>query len=214
MNGLRRAFHLRLVKAATRGRSAAVSLVILALTGAARARAQTANSVVVEPGDAAVTGFSGAPPPARSRPAIDPGGENIHRPRWPLAERFRSSGFAGPALAQLVRTPKSFYVMAQRDRPGLRRDPGRASPPNIYAAAIRPTACRSSRPGRTEYPSMSASGQAGADFMPGSVGRAAPRADLVRSGNRRRHRRGPPVRRCAGHGRAKNSGAALGGLAL
>ncbi len=170
MNGLRRAFHLRLVKAATRGRSAAVSLVILALTGAAGARAQTANSVVVEPGEAAVTGFSGAPQPARIALGEDPAAMTFIDLGGPSLRVVDLRRMGGPADAQLVGAPKPFTFAARDIGQAFGVVLDDADPPNIYVAATSVYGLPIVAPGADGAPAHVKSGAPGAAFMSGLWG--------------------------------------------
>ena len=164
------AFHLRLVRAAAHGCSAAFSLALVALVVAVGARAQTASSVVVEPGEAAVTGFSGAPQPARVAPGEDPAAKTFIDLGGPSLRVIDLRRMGGRAAAQLVGAPKPF-TFASRDVGqvfGVTLDD--ANPPDIYVAATSAYGLPIVAPSADGVLVHVKSGAPGATFMPGLWG--------------------------------------------
>jgi len=99
------------------------------------AGAQQAASVVVAPGEAAVTGFSGAPLPIEIAPGIDPGERTFIDLNGPTLRVVDLRHMHGPASAQLVGAPKPFSFNAAQIGQvfGVALDDNSA--PNIYVAA-------------------------------------------------------------------------------
>lgn len=151
-------------------RLAALGFALLALVASSAARAQIAPFAVVEPGEAAVTGFSGAPPPANIAPGEDPGGKTFIDLGGPSLRVVDLRDMGGPAAAQLVGAPKRF-TFAARDVGqvfGVALDDG--APPNIYVAATSAYGLPIVAPGPGGASVHVKTGAAGARFMPGLWG--------------------------------------------
>ena len=103
--------------------------------GATVARAQQAANVVVAPGNAAVTGFSGTLPPVQIPPGSDPGEKTFIDLHGPSLRVVDLQHMGGPPAAQLVGAPKPFtFGAAQIGQVfGVTLDDN--AQPNVYAAA-------------------------------------------------------------------------------
>jgi hypothetical protein len=123
---------------------------------------------LLAPGDAAVTGFSGALPPEAIAPGSDPADRTVIDPQGPSLRVIDLANMNGPAQAQLVQAPKPFTATAAQIGQVFAVALDDARPPNIYAAA-------SSAYG---LPIVAAdgtrlkTGALGARFMPGLFGPA------------------------------------------
>jgi hypothetical protein len=113
--------------------AAAVGFALLAL--APSGYAQEPPIEVIAPWNAAVTGFSGAPPPPQIAPGEDPAALTFIDPNGPSLRIVDLRHMQGPAAAQLVGAPKPFTVQASQIGQvfGVALDD--ASPTNIYVAA-------------------------------------------------------------------------------
>ncbi len=188
----------------------AVPLAFLAFP-AARLKAQQSQITVIAPGEAAVTGFAGAPPPPRIAPGDDPAALTFIDASGPSLRIVDLRHMGGPAAAQLVGAPKPFTVPASEIGQvfGVALDD--ASPPNVYVAASSSYGLPIVAPGPNGRVLHVRKGAPKAAFMPGLWGAqggpgsvwkidgASARVSLfadLRTGNR------------------VNSGAALGGLAF
>ncbi|HYA72279.1 MAG TPA: hypothetical protein VEF36_03880, partial [Roseiarcus sp.] len=161
--------------------------------------------------EAAVTGFSGASPPANIAPGEDPGEKTFIDLSGPSLRVVDLRHMGGPAAAQLVGAPKRF-TFAARDVGqvfGVALDDG--APPNIYVAATSAYGLPIVAPGAGGASVHVRTGVAGARFMPGLWGpRGGPgsiyRIDGVTG-------KVTLFANVTSDGRA-NSGAALGALAF
>ncbi len=141
----------------------------LAPTGAALAQ-QPPPFAVVAPGEAVVTGFSGAPLPVSIAPGEDPGAKTMIDLAGPSARVVDLRRPAGPAAGQFVDAPKPFTFAA--------RDVGQVFGvalddqvrPNIYLAATSVYGLPIVAPGPTGALVHVRTGAAGARFMPGLWG--------------------------------------------
>ncbi len=173
--------------------------------------AQQTSVAVIAPGNAAVTGFSGAMPPAQIAPGDDPDRLTFIDLNGPSLRIVDLQHMGGPPAAQLVGAPKPFTFTAAAIGQvfGVALDDN--EPPNVYVAASSAYGLPIVAPGPDGQPSHISVGAPGATFMrglwgpqggPGSIWKidgATARVSLFAS--------------VATNGRA-NSGAALGGLAF
>ena len=116
------------------GLAAAIGFGLLSLLPSGP-NAQQASPVVLDPGNAAVTGFSGALAPPQIAPGEDPAALTFIDPNGPSLRIVDLQRMGGSAAAQLVGAPKPFtFTAAQIGQVfGVALD--RGSPPNIYVAA-------------------------------------------------------------------------------
>jgi len=179
----------------------------LALGGPASAQPPAG---VYAPGEAAVTGFSGAVRPSEIAPGQDPDAQTFIDPEGPSLRVVDLGRMGGPPAAQFVGAPKPFTVSAKWIGQvfGVALDDN--SPANIYVAATSAYGLAIVAPGPDGRPQHIGSGAAGATFMPaqwgprggpgsiwridGATGQVTLFADVVTGGK-------------------ANSGAALGALA-
>jgi hypothetical protein len=162
-------------------------------------------------GNAAVTGFSGALPPAQIAPGVDPGKKtfiDLNGPSLRIVDLHNMGG--GPPQAQLVRAPKLFTFSAASIGQVFGVAIDDASHPNVYAAATSAYGLPIVAPGADGQAEHIALGAPKAAFMPGLwgpqggpgsiwkidglTGQVSLLANIAQSGS-------------------GNSGAALGGLA-
>src|ERR1700686_1559970 len=99
----------------------------------AAATAQQPQAPLYRPGDAVVTGFSGALPPVQIAPGDDPGQLTFINPQGPSLRIVDLQHMRGLAQAQLVSVPKPMTVSAATIGQvfGVALDD--STPPNIYA---------------------------------------------------------------------------------
>jgi hypothetical protein len=173
--------------------------------------AQQPPVAVVAPGNAAVTGFSGALPPAQIAPGDDPDRLTFIDLNGPSLRIVDLQHMGGPPAAQVVGAPKPFTFSAAAIGQvfGVALDD--SEPGNVYVAASSAYGLPIVAPGPDGQPSHIRAGAPGATFMrglwgpnggPGSIWKidgATARVSLFAN--------------VTTNGRA-NSGAALGGLAF
>jgi hypothetical protein len=168
------------------------------------------STTLLAPGDAAVTGFSGAVPPARiapgSNPAeatfIDLGGSSLR------IVDLRHMG--GVPSAQLVAAPKPMSFSAAQIGQVFAVAIDDATPPNIYVAATSSFGLPIVAPGPSGTLRHVGKGAAGASFMPGLFGpQGGPGSVWKINGTNGAVSRFATVM----VGSRDNSGASLGGLA-
>jgi len=100
------------------------------------ALAQTgAPAGILAPGNAAVTGFSEAHPPASVPPGTDPDDKTFIDLKGPSLRVIDLQNMGGPPQAQLVRAPKPYTATAAQIGQVFAVALDDASPPNIYVAA-------------------------------------------------------------------------------
>jgi hypothetical protein len=99
------------------------------------ALAQPAPAGILAPGNAAVTGFSGANPPAQIAPGIDPATKTFIDLDGPSLRIIDLQNMGGPPNAQLVPAPKPFTATAAQIGQVFSVTLDNNVPPNIYAAA-------------------------------------------------------------------------------
>src|SRR5439155_13294720 len=162
----------RYVQAGVRAAAAAAVLLICVVQGPL-AQAQTAPPAPLRPGNAAVTGFSGArwsttPLPSGTIPAdktyIDLDG--------PSLRVIDLGNLGGPPQAQAVAAPKPFTITAGQIGQVFAIALDDATPPNIYAAATSayglPIVVADAD--GDGFPDRARTGAPGARFMPGLFG--------------------------------------------
>lgn len=150
--------------------SAVAPALILICLGTGGAYAQQPSSGVLVPGNAAVTGFSGALPPIQIAPGIDPSEKTFIDLNGPSLRIFDLQHMGGPTAAQLVGAPAPFtFTAAQIGQLfGVAADD--ASPPNIYAAATSAYGLPIVAPGSDGQLQHIRIGAPNASFMPGLWG--------------------------------------------
>jgi hypothetical protein len=144
---------------------------ILAL--AAGASAQDARGLMA-PGDAAVTGFSGAPLPVQIAPGLDPAENTFIDLDGPSLRVIDLQDLRGPAVAQLVQTQKNFTARAGQIGQVFGVALDAAKPPDIFVAASSAYGLPivvADPDGQLKH---LRGGRQGARFMPGLWGTLAP----------------------------------------
>jgi len=131
----RKLFYLPLGDTSFAGALAGIAILIAALVSLDTASAQTAPSGILAPGNAIVTGFSGAPPPAQIAPGQDPGDLTFIDPNGPSAQVFNLQAPGAPPQAQVVPAPISLTVTAAQVGQVFGVTLDNATPPNMYVAA-------------------------------------------------------------------------------
>ncbi|HEY2532547.1 MAG TPA: hypothetical protein VGJ20_32210 [Xanthobacteraceae bacterium] len=156
------------------GRSVRCAVGALALTlicvGPTRSNGQQAPSVIVAPGNAAVTGFSGALPPIQIAPGADPGEKTFIDLHGPSLRVIDLQHMRGPPTAQLVGVSKPFtFTAAQIGQVfGVALDDN--SPSNIYVAATSAYGLPIVAPGADGQPQHVKAGAPNVAFMQGLWG--------------------------------------------
>ena len=191
-----------------------VAAAVLLLGLSVGALAQDARGLLA-PGDAAVTGFSGALPPIQLAPGIDPAEKTFIDLDGPSLEVFDLQDLRGPARAQLVRTPKSFSAKASQIGQVFGVTLDSASPPNIYVAASSAYGLPIvvGRVGRRTGPCPQGAGRARSS-CPGLWGAAAPEGGPGSIWKIDGASGAVSLFANVGYEGRKNSGPALGGLAF
>ena len=179
-----------------------------------RRRAGAGPRGLLAPGDAAVTGFSGAPPPVQLAPGVDPAEKTFIDLDGPSLEVFDLQDLRGPARSQLVRTPKPFSAKASQIGQVFGVTLDSASPPNIYVAASSAYGLPIVAAGGDGELVHIRKGQAGARFMPGLWGAAAPEGGPGSIWKIDGASSAVSLFASVGYEGRKNSGPALGGLAF
>jgi hypothetical protein len=98
---------------------------------------------VVANGNAVVTGFSGALPPAMIAPGVDPADKTFIDLQGPAARVFDLQAPGAPPQAQLLTAPKPFTVTAGQVGQVFGVALDNATQPNVFAAATSVGADRS-----------------------------------------------------------------------
>lgn len=145
----------------------AFALICLAAT---TSRAQQVANVIVAPGNAAVTGFSGAFPPVQIAPGTDPGATTFIDLHGPSLRVVDLQHMGGPPTAQLVGAPKPFTFSAAQIGQvfGVALDDD--ATPNIYVAATSAYGLPIVVSGADRQLHHVKAGAADAAFMPGLWG--------------------------------------------
>jgi hypothetical protein len=151
------------IAAARRGLVAALVVAAGTIHGGA-VLAQTAPGILA-PGNAAVTGFSGAAAPQTIAPGADPEDKTFIDLNGATFRIIDLQNMGGPPAAQLVSAPKPYTATAAQIGQVFAVALDNATPPNIYVAAT------------SAYglpivvgPNRTKRGRAGATFMPGLFG--------------------------------------------
>jgi hypothetical protein len=125
---------------------------------------------ILAPGEAAVTGFSGAPPPAEIAPGDDPAALTFIDLSGPSLRIVDLRSMDGPAAAQLVGAPKPFTVPASQIGQAFGVAIDDAVPPNLYVAATSAYGLPIVAPGPAGRLTRVKAGQQGAAYMNGLWG--------------------------------------------
>jgi hypothetical protein len=160
----------RLTRGEVAMRLAAALGAVLGCLLSADVSAQQAPVAVIAPGNAAVTGFSGAMPPAQIAPRDDPGRLTFIDLNGPSLRIVDLHHMGGRPAAQLVGAPKPFTFSAAAIGQvfGVALDD--SAPPNIYVAASSAYGLPIVAPGPDGQPNHIRAGAPGASFMPGLWG--------------------------------------------
>ena len=136
--------------------------------------AQIAPAGILAPGDAAVTGFSGAPLPAEIAPGVDPAAKTYIDLGGPSLRVIDLQDMAGHLRAQLVPAPKPYTVTAAQVGQVFGVALDNTVPPNIYVAASSAYGLPIVVPDEDadEMPERVIVGTTDARFMPGLFGPA------------------------------------------
>jgi hypothetical protein len=160
----------------TRAASFAVTLAGLAILIAGIANLDTAaaqTSGILAPGNAIVTGFSGAPPPAQIAPGQVPGDLTFIDPNGPSAQVFNLQDPGAQPQAQVIPAPATFAVKAAQVGQVFGVALDNATPPDMYVAASSAYGLPIVVPGQGGAPMRVHQGAPGATFMAGLFGPAA-----------------------------------------
>src|SRR5882724_10106329 len=130
--------------------------------------AAQATQGILAPGDAAVTGFSGAQLPESIPPGVDPADQTMIDPQGPSLRVIDLQSIGGPPQAQLVQAPKPYTATAAQIGQVFGVALDKAVPPNIYVAA----SSAYGLPIVAADDSRLKTGAPGARFMPGLFGPA------------------------------------------
>ena len=195
--------------AAARAMRCIAVAVTLALALGDLASAQTPPGVY-KPGDAAVTGFSGAVRPFEIAPGQDPDVRSFIDPEGPSLRIVDLRRMGGPPEAQLVGAPKPFTVSAKWIGQvfGVALDDN--SPANIYVAATSAYGLAIVAPGPDGRPQHVRLGGGGTTFMPAQWGPGGGPGSIWKVNGRTGD---VTLFANVATGGKANSGAALGGLA-
>jgi hypothetical protein len=150
----------------------AVAVLALSALGGHRDAALAQPVGIVGNGNAVVTGFSGAQPPAMIAPGVDPGDKTFIDLNGPSARVLDLQSPGAPPQAQLLTTPKPFTVTAGQTGQlfGVALDS--ATPPNLFVAATSVYGLPIVIPAGAGQLNRAKQGAPGATFMPGLFGPA------------------------------------------
>jgi hypothetical protein len=195
------------VRKSARG-MAAIAIAFGVALGGGSALAQQA---ILAPGNAAVTGFSGAPPPVQIAPGIDPGELTFIDGGGPSLRIVDLQQMGGPPAAQLVGAVKPYSWLANQIGQVFGVAADDATPPNIYVAATSAYGLPIVAPGPDGQPIHIKVGAPNAAFMPGLWGEGGGPGSIWKIDGTTGQ-----VKLFANVvlGSRTNSGAALGGLAF
>ena len=135
--------------------------------------AQQPTGIGLIPGNAAVTGFSGALSPPLIAPGVDPGVQTFINPDGASLRVIDLQHMGGPPLAQFVAAPKPFAVTAAQIGQVFGVTLDNATPPDVYVAASSAYGLPIVAPGPAGIPQHIKTGAANAAFMPNLWGAAA-----------------------------------------
>ena len=120
------------------GAFAGIAILIAAIVSLDTASAQTPTPGILAPGNAIVTGFSGAPLPDLVAPGDDPGDQTFIDPNGPAARVFDLRVPGAPPQAQVIPAPNPFSVTAAQVGQVFGVALDSATPPNIAAQIYTP----------------------------------------------------------------------------
>lgn len=183
--------------------------VLMAWLLATAAHAQVLSPIYT-PGDAVVSGFSGAVPPVQIAPGVDPAELTFIDKDGASLRVVNLRHMGAPPRAEVVGAPKSFTVTAGTIGQVFGVAIDDASPSNIYAAATSVYGLPIVAPGKGGDIEHIRSGAAGASFMPGLWGNGGGPGSIWKIDGRSG---GVSLFATVMTGSRGNSGAALGGLA-
>ena len=126
---------------------------------------QQPTGIGLIPGNAAVTGFSGALSPPVIAPGVDPGEQTFIDPNGASLRVIDLQHMGGPPLAQLVAATKPFTVTAAQIGQVFGVTLDSATPPNVYVAASSAYGLPIVAPGPSGKPQHIETGAANAAFM-------------------------------------------------
>lgn len=135
--------------------------------------AQRTTGIGLVPGNAAVTGFSGAIYPPEIAPGADPAETTFVDLDGAALRIVDLQHMGGPPAAQLVGAPKPFTVQARQVGQVFGVAFDNANPPNVYVAASSAYGLPIVAPGPDGKPRHVKTGAPNAAFMPGLWGTAA-----------------------------------------
>lgn len=138
----------------------------------APAVAQRLERGIISPGDAAVTGFSGAVQPVQVAPGTDPATNTFIDLEGPTLRVIELKQMGAAPVAQLVDAPKFYTAKAGQTGQVFAVALDNAVPPNIYVAATSAYGLPivAAEPDAKGRPVRLFSGTTGARFMPGLWG--------------------------------------------
>jgi len=151
----------------------AVAMIATGATAGAIA-AEAVQRGIIAPGDAAVTGFSGAVSPAELPPGADPVPATVINLDGPTVRVIDLKQLGGPPAAQIVPAPKPYTATARQTGQVFGVALDNAVPPNIYVAAtsVFGLPIVAAKTGSNGEPGRLFTGVPGAKFMPGLWGPA------------------------------------------
>jgi hypothetical protein len=134
--------------------------------------AQRLERGIISPGDAAVTGFSGAVPPAEVAPGTDPAATTFIDLDGATLRVIELKRMGAAPAGQLVEAPKFYTAKAAQTGQVFAVTLDNAVPPNIYVAATSAYGLPivAAEPDASGRPVRLFSGAPGARFMPGLWG--------------------------------------------
>ena len=147
----------------------AVIFAVLSSVGAAFAQVSPPTGIVAN-GNAVVTGFSGALPPASIAPGVDPAEKTFIDLQGPAARVFDLQAPGAPPQAQLLTAPKPFTVTAGQIGQVFGVALDSAPQPNIFVAATSAYGLPIVVPGGAGQPDRVKQGAPNAAFMTGLFG--------------------------------------------
>jgi hypothetical protein len=150
-----------------------LAILIAGLASVDKTAAQTPSVGILAPGNAIVTGFSGAPPPAQIAPGQDPGDLTFIDLNGPSASIFNLQAPGAPPQAQVLGEANPFTVTAAQIGQVFGVALDNATPPNMYVAASSAYGLPIVVPGPSGAPVRLHQGAPGASFMAGLFGPAA-----------------------------------------
>jgi hypothetical protein len=138
------------------------------------AGAASAQQTILATGNAAVTGFSGAIPPAEIAPGVDPGDQTFIDGAGQSLRIIDLQSMGGPPEAQFIKAPKPHSWPANQIGQVFAVAIDDATAPNLYVAATSAYGLPIVAAGQDGKPRQLKKGAAGAAFMPSLWGGAVP----------------------------------------